>query len=210
MEPTPLPPPMPRPNWFGRNWKWVVPLGCLLPVLFAGGCGLLAFLFATGIMKQSDAYKIALARAQANPAVIEAIGSPISQTGIVSGNSNVSGANRPSEPIDPAEWPKRESYALCRSEEIGGHWVFQTMVVKIEKTGERIDLNTVTGTCQSCITATRLEIGESCTPASLLGRRFGETSKPARETRRSQSARGACFKPILLAETGRHATIVFA
>src|SRR6476646_10615280 len=45
----------------------------------------------TGIMKQSDAYKIALARAQANPAVIEAIGSPILQTGIVSGNSNVSG-----------------------------------------------------------------------------------------------------------------------
>jgi len=43
-------------------------------------------------MKQSDAYKIALARAQANPTVIEAIGSPISQTGIVSGNSNVSGA----------------------------------------------------------------------------------------------------------------------
>jgi hypothetical protein len=49
-------------------------------------------LVATGIMKQSDAYKIALARAQSNPTVIEAIGSPISQTGIVSGNSNVSGA----------------------------------------------------------------------------------------------------------------------
>src|SRR5207237_3809907 len=69
----------------------VVPLGCLLPVLFVGGCGLLVFLFATGIIKQSDAYKIALARAQANPAVIEAIGSPTSQTGIVSRNSNVNG-----------------------------------------------------------------------------------------------------------------------
>src|SRR5437773_12511954 len=79
-----LPPPMPQPNWFGRNWKWVVPVGCLLPVLLVGGCGLMVFFFATGIMKQSDAYKIALARAQTNPAVIEAIGSPISQTGIVS------------------------------------------------------------------------------------------------------------------------------
>src|SRR6266853_698284 len=92
MEPTPLPPPLSQPNWFGGNWKWVVPVGCLLPVLFVGGCGLVVFWFATGIMKQSDAYKIALARAQANPAVIEAIGSPISQTGIVSGNSNVNGA----------------------------------------------------------------------------------------------------------------------
>ncbi len=56
-----------------------------LPVLFVGGCGFMIFLFATGIMKQTDAYKIALARAQANSAVIEAIGSPIAQTGIVSG-----------------------------------------------------------------------------------------------------------------------------
>src|SRR5207237_9039738 len=102
MEPTPLPRPMPRPNWFGRNWKWVVPLGCLLPVLFMGGCGLLAFLSATGIMKQSPAYKIALARAQANPAVIDALGSLTSQTGLVSGNSNASRAvgqaNRPIRP----------------------------------------------------------------------------------------------------------------
>src|SRR5438477_12212722 len=92
MEPAPLPPPMPQPNWFGRNWKWVVPLGCLLPVLFVGGCGLLAFLFATGIMKQSDAYNIALARAQANPAAMEAIGSQIPQAGNVSVSSKARGA----------------------------------------------------------------------------------------------------------------------
>ncbi len=29
--------------------------------------------------------------------------------------------NRPSEPIDSAEWPKRESYSLCRGDEICGH-----------------------------------------------------------------------------------------
>src|SRR6266403_5921862 len=106
MEPTPLPPPMPRPNWFGRNLKWDVPLGCLLPVLFVGGCGLVVFWFATGIMKQSDAYKIALARAQANPAVIEAIGSPISQTGIVSGNSNVNGRTGQANFSIPLSGPK--------------------------------------------------------------------------------------------------------
>jgi hypothetical protein len=31
-----------------------------------------------GVPKQTDAYKTALARGQANPAVLEAIGSPIS------------------------------------------------------------------------------------------------------------------------------------
>ena len=83
-----------------------------MPALFVGGCGLVAFLFATGIMKQSDAYKIALARAQANPTVIEAIGSPILQTGIVSGNSNV-------------------SEAVGEAKKSADTWFFQTMVVKI-------------------------------------------------------------------------------
>ena len=132
---------MPRPKWFGRNWKWVVPLGC--PVLFVGGCGLLAFLFATGIMKQSDAYKIALARAQANPAVIEAIGSPISQTGIVSGNSNVSGPTGEAKLSISLSGPKGKATLYVEAMKSADLWVFQTMVVKIEKTGERIDLNTL-------------------------------------------------------------------
>ena len=89
-----------------KKLEWVVRLGCLLPVFFVVGCGLLAFLFATGIMKQSDAYKIALARAQANPVLIEAIGSPISQTGIVSGNSNVSGAVGEANLSIPLSGPK--------------------------------------------------------------------------------------------------------
>src|SRR5256714_7102636 len=162
MEPTPLPPPMPRPNWFGRNWKWVVPLGCLLPVLFMGGCGLLAFLFATGIMKQSDAYKIALARAQANPAVIEALGSPISQTGIVSGNSNVSGAVGEANLSIPLSGPKGKATLYVEAKKSADTWFFQTMVVKIEKTGERIDFEHIAGTCQSCIIATSLK-SQSCT-----------------------------------------------
>ena len=142
MEPAPLPPPMPQPNWFGRNWKWVVPVGCLLPVLFAGGCALLVFFFAMGIMKQSDAYKIALARAQATPAVIEAIGSSISQTGIVSGNSNVNGPTGETNLSIPLSGPKGKATLYVEAKKSADIWLFQTMVVKIEKTGERIDLNT--------------------------------------------------------------------
>jgi hypothetical protein len=49
----PLPPPMPPTNWFGRNWKWVVPVGCLVPVFFLGGCALAIFFFAMGVLKQT-------------------------------------------------------------------------------------------------------------------------------------------------------------
>ena len=132
---------MPRPNWFGRNWKWVVPVGCLLPVLFAGGCALMVFFFVTGVMKQSDAYKVALARAQTNPALIEAIGSPILQKGIVSGNSNVNGATGEANLSIPLSGPKGKATLYVEARKSADLWLFQTMVVKIEKTGERIDLN---------------------------------------------------------------------
>jgi hypothetical protein len=140
VEQTP-PPPMPPKNWFGRNWKWVVPVGCLLPVLFIGGCAVAIFFFATGVMKQSEAYKMALARAQTNPAVIEAIGSPVSQSGIVSGNTNANGAVGEANLSIPLRGPKGKATLYVEAKKSADVWYFQTMVVKIEKTGERIDLN---------------------------------------------------------------------
>ena len=141
MDAAPLPPPMPRTNWFGRNWKWVVPVGCLVPVLFLGGSALAIFFFAMGVMKQTAAYKTALARAQTNPAVIEAIGSPISQTGIVSGNSNVNGATGEVNLSIPLKGRKGKATLYVEAKKSADIWYFQTMQVKIEKTGERIDLN---------------------------------------------------------------------
>ena len=135
------PPPMPPTNWFGRNWKWVVPIGCLVPVLCIAGFVLAIFYFVMGVVKESDAYKKALARAQENSAVIEAIGSPISQTGIVSGNSNVNGATGEANLSVPLRGPKGKATLYVEAKKSTDIWYFQTMVVKIEKTGERIDLN---------------------------------------------------------------------
>jgi hypothetical protein len=141
METPPLPPPMPPTNWFGRNWKWVVPVGCLLPVFFIGGCAVAIFFFAIGVLKQSDVYKTSLARTQANPAVIEAIGSPISQTGIVSGNSNVNGATGEANLSIPLRGPKGKATLYVEARKSADIWYFQTMQLKVEKTGERIDLD---------------------------------------------------------------------
>jgi hypothetical protein len=75
------------------------------------------------------------------PAVIEAIGSPIAQTGIVSGNSNVSGPTGQANLSIPRSGPKGKPTLYVEAMKSADLWVFQTMVVKIEKTGERIDLN---------------------------------------------------------------------
>src|SRR5438067_3348078 len=110
-------------------------------MLFVGGCALMVFFFATRMMKQSEAYKIALARAQANSAVVEAIGSPISQKGIVSGNSNVNGATGEANLSIPLSGPKGKATLYVEAKKSTDIWLFETVVVKIEKTGERIDLN---------------------------------------------------------------------
>ena len=66
-----------------------MPLGCftvvLLFIVFVGS--ILVIVFST--MKSTAVYKKALARANADPAVIEALGSPIKDGFLVSGNTNV-------------------------------------------------------------------------------------------------------------------------
>ena len=112
-----------------------------MPILFLVGCALAVFFFAIGLLKRTDAYKTALARAQENPAVIEAIGSPISQTGIVSGNSNVNAATGEADLSIPLRGPKGKATLYVEAKKSADIWYFQTMVAKIEKTEERIDLN---------------------------------------------------------------------
>src|SRR5262245_45905380 len=64
-------------GWWSRNWKWVVPVGCLSPVVVCcGGIGvLLTFVF--GAIKSSEPYREAVARAEASPALQAELGQPI-------------------------------------------------------------------------------------------------------------------------------------
>ena len=114
---------MPPTNWFGRNWKWVVPVVVFAGV-FLGGCALAIFFFAMGVLKQTDVYKTALARAQENPAVIEAIGSPISQTGIISGKSNVNGPTGEAELSIPLKGPKGKATLYVEATKSADVWYF--------------------------------------------------------------------------------------
>ena len=57
-------------------------------------------------MKSTDVYKEALARAKADPVVIEALGSPIKDGFLLSGNTNVNGASGESNLAIPISGPK--------------------------------------------------------------------------------------------------------
>jgi len=64
------------------------------------------------------------------------------QTGIVSGNSNVNGPTGEANLSIPLSGPKGKATLYVEAKKSADLWMFRTMVVKIEKTGERIDLNT--------------------------------------------------------------------
>jgi Cytochrome oxidase complex assembly protein 1 len=128
------------PHWWKRNWKWLVPTGCftvaLLFVIFVGSTVVIVF----SAMKSTDVYKDALARAKANPAVIEALGSPIKDGLLVSGSTNVNRASGESNLAIPISGPKGKGTIYLSANKSLGKWKYSGLVVEIGQTHQRIDL----------------------------------------------------------------------
>lgn len=127
-------------HWWGRNWKWFVPTGCL-GILLLGAtfvCLIISVIF--GAMKSSDAYKAALAKAKADPRVIEALGSPIEAGFLVSGNASVNGSSGNADLTIPISGPDGKGTIYCVASKFAGKWTFSKLVVEVGKAGERIDL----------------------------------------------------------------------
>ena len=140
MDQPPTQPATAGPNWWKRNWKWFVPLGCftvaLLFLAFVGSILVIVF----SAMKSTDVYKQALARAKADPAVIEALGSPIKDGFLLSGNTNVNGASGESNLAIPISGPKGKGTIYVAANKSLGRWNYTGLVVEIAKTHQRIDL----------------------------------------------------------------------
>jgi hypothetical protein len=123
-----------------RNWKWFVPVGCfsiaLLFVAFVGSVVLIVF----SAIKSTNVYKDALTRAKAHPAVIEALGSPITEGFLVSGNTNVHGASGETNLSIPISGPKGKGTVYVAATKSLGRWNYSGLVMEIAETHQRIDL----------------------------------------------------------------------
>ena len=130
-----------RPGWWSRNWKWFVPTGCCLtPLVLVGGFAAFLILVVFGAMKQTDVYKIAVARAKADSRVIAALGTPIQEGWYLSGNTNVNGASGQADLSIPISGPKGKGTIYAEASKSMGQWSYSKLQVKIESTGETIDL----------------------------------------------------------------------
>jgi hypothetical protein len=132
--------PAQRPGWWSRNWKWFVPSGCLTLLLLLACFVFFIISIVFGAMKSSDAYKEALSKTKADPRVVSALGSPITDGWFVKGQTNVSGTSGHTDMTVPISGPNGKGTIYFVASKFAGKWTFSKLMVEIEKTGQRIEL----------------------------------------------------------------------
>ena len=130
-----------RPDgWWRRHWKWAVPALAALALSLLAGFVALIISLVFGMIKSSDAYKLALQRAQASPAATAALGTPIREGWFTMGNIAVNGPTGEANLQIPVSGPKGEGDLFVEATKSAGTWTFQTLAVQVDAGGERIDL----------------------------------------------------------------------
>jgi hypothetical protein len=135
----PAAPPPPR-NWWQRNWKWFVPVGCgSLIALFALSIFALVF-FVFSVIRQTDVFRTALEQAKASPEVRAELGEPIKEGWYVGGNVEVSGPSGDADISIPLKGSKKDGTLYAVAYKQAGEWTYERLEVAVEGREERIDL----------------------------------------------------------------------
>ena len=92
------------------------------------------------LAKSQTAAHREVTRAKAHPAVIEALGSPITEGFLLSGNTNVNGASGEANLSIPVSGPKGKGTIYVAATKSLGRWNYSGLVLEIAKTHQRIDL----------------------------------------------------------------------
>lgn len=120
----------PQKSWWGRNWKWVVPVGCLGPLLACGCFGAIAFFAASSAIKSTGAYMEAVSVALANPEVQETLGSPI-ETGMMQGSVKTDDTGGTASFTLPLDGPKADGTLRVVASKQGDKWSFEVLQVEV-------------------------------------------------------------------------------
>lgn len=96
--------------------------------------------FVFGVIKSSDAYKSALARAKQDDRVTAALGSPIKEGLAPTGKTNVNGSSGDADLAIPISGPKGKGTIYAVGTKSADKWEFSKLAVQIDG-GAMIDLN---------------------------------------------------------------------
>ena len=124
------PPPPPPPLSTSRRKVWVQ------VTIVLGICGVVLALFVGSLFytvetmfRSSDAYKIALSRAQASPCIVDKLGSPISAKWMVSGNMSETGQIGSADFEIPIRGPRGHGELDVSATKADGSWTITTLTL---------------------------------------------------------------------------------
>jgi hypothetical protein len=118
-------------------------LGCLgivalaaLILLCVGG----AFFVTSSTLKSSEVVQFALSRARANPAVVDALGTPIEPGWFVSGSISTQAVFGDADVIVPISGPQKGGTLYAAARHANGAWEYYTLAVAVDGRSGLIDL----------------------------------------------------------------------
>lgn len=130
--------PMQQGNWFSRNWKWLLPVGCMVPLVCCGGIGGVAYFAASTMIKGSGAFTQAFAKASDNAEVKEALGAPLTPGFGMSGSMKETNGNGNADFSVPIQGPKGSGSLHVVGRSRSGVWKFER--IDVEAGGKTIDV----------------------------------------------------------------------
>ncbi len=121
-----------------RAWRiWVIAAVAVLGVVIAFGVGL--YFMVTSILKDTDAYRLAMEKLQASPEAMAVLGPPL-KTGMPSGSISTSGATGEAQLAIPVEGQKARGVLYVAATKDMGRWKANRIELEIEGQAERFDL----------------------------------------------------------------------
>ena len=127
-------------NWWGRNWKWFVPVGCLSVIVLAAGFIALIVSIVFGVIKSTDVYQEALRRAQQSPSVQAELGTPVEAGFLVMGEIKTQNTTGTAQIEIPISGPKGSGTITAHAEKSAGRWRYSLLEVGFRESDRRVDL----------------------------------------------------------------------
>jgi len=127
-------------SWLGRNWKWLVPVGCLGLVAACVVFVLIILGIVFGAIRSTEVYQNSINGLSADPRVVEALGTPVKPGFFVGGSVNVNGPTGEASLSIPLSGPKGSGTLYVEANKSLGFWLYTSVELEVDKTGERINL----------------------------------------------------------------------
>jgi Cytochrome oxidase complex assembly protein 1 len=129
-----------KPGWWDRNWGWVVGGGAVTTLAVVGIGGYYAFFGFVGMLTSTDAYKTALAKARANPAVIATTGVPITEGVFPAAQVKLSNSDGTANYLVALSGPRGGGDLEIVGVKTNGVWTLTKLEFRPNVPGPKIDL----------------------------------------------------------------------